>query len=186
MGGTKDNIGNSIPAALPNITGQVPIPEGNDDLLKNNGGAFYLYAANKSYKNANNGGNADDIAGFDASNCSPIYSNDCTTVQPPAIKTIWCIQHTSTNTPAICMPKVNYKKVKIFRHKMVGENHAFTFDKIVDTISEPTLNEDLLNNAWNNSDANPTNIIKGETLFTADDNYFMEIMVRNMVDANRK
>lgn len=123
---------------------------------------------------------------FDASTYSSIYSNDCTTVQPPAIKTIWCIQHTSTNTPAICMPKVDYKKVKIFRHNMDGENHDFTFDKIVDTISEPTLNEELLNNTWDNSEDNPTNTIIGETIFTADDNYFMEIMVRCLDNTGRK
>jgi hypothetical protein len=193
MGDTeKANIGDSIPAAIPNISGTF---SGVGQKYSSNGatlsGAFYrINTANKpkeGVKLTNDGGaEKDDYFGFDARRCSDVcsgvYSNVCDTVQPPAIKTIWCIQHTSTATPAICMPKVNYKKVKIFRHFMNAANHAFTFDKIIDTISEPKLNEELLNTNWNDYlTKNPDGTVTGETTFIADDNYFMEIMARNMV-----
>lgn len=113
MGGTKDNIGDLILPALPNISGEFTVDNGYWQ-----GGAITV-ASETLKKNGATGDNGNQYqAKFDASRWSDVYSNDCKTVQPPAIKTIWCIQHTSTNTPAICMPKVNYKKVKIFRDKM--------------------------------------------------------------------
>jgi hypothetical protein len=125
MGGTKDNIGYSIPAALPNISGSFSgvgqAHAGSTATAATLSGAFYRInttnTPTEGVQIANDGGKRDDYFGFDASLSNEIYGKS-DTVQPPAIKTIWCIQHTSTNTPAICMPKVNYKKVKIFRDKM--------------------------------------------------------------------
>jgi hypothetical protein len=122
MGGTKDNIGDSISPALPNISGSFSgVGQAYANEAATLSGAFYRINTTNTPKEgvqiANESAKRDDYFGFDASLSNEIYGRS-DTVQPPAIKTIWCIQHTSTNTPAICMPNVNYKKVKIFRDKM--------------------------------------------------------------------
>lgn len=68
-----------IAAGLPNITGDVPIGDATWAT-----GAFYYGGQFAGGSDA--GGNIDHYAKFDASRSSSVYSNDVTTVQPPAIK----------------------------------------------------------------------------------------------------
>jgi hypothetical protein len=92
MGSDSSNIGYVVPAGLPNITGLI------DGVGRDNGttvsGAFYTrnstrgacYSTDYNYYGLT----------IDASLSNPIYGKS-DTVQPPAIKTIWCIQAKKTN-----------------------------------------------------------------------------------------
>ena len=80
-------INTKIEAALPNITGWI---ETHYAAITTSGAFFqqrgtYLYfpTADSKYYNR---------AGFDASRCSPIYRDNCTTVQPPALAVAFYIK----------------------------------------------------------------------------------------------
>ena len=100
MGSTdKDYIGTAISAALPNITGSSTWQGVSPNHVAN--GAFESTVEIGVGETYGHDGTVNRITfGFDASNCSPIYSNDCTTVQPPAICVNYYIQvYNSTYTP---------------------------------------------------------------------------------------
>lgn len=87
--GSDENhqAGTTIAAGLPNIKGTFPAIEGNDYLYS---GAFYIAQHDVASDVDNSNGDRDDKAGFDASRLSSIYSDDVTTVQPPAyVVNIW-------------------------------------------------------------------------------------------------
>ena len=82
---TMSEVGQSVEAGLPNITGEI----GYDNNVAHLVGAFY--AASGSLE-GNSSGNGGRVAGFDASRVSSIYGAS-TTVQPPAIRLLPCIKY---------------------------------------------------------------------------------------------
>ncbi len=82
---TTSEVGQSVEAGLPNITGEI----GYDNNVSHLVGAFY--AASGSLE-GNSSGNGGRVAGFDASRVSSIYGAS-TTVQPPAIRLLPCIKY---------------------------------------------------------------------------------------------
>lgn len=86
--GSSTTLGEYLKAALPNITGTYT-PSGA--YFGSATGAFYQGPGSAS-TNQNYGGSGSNIA-FDASRSSSIYSNDATTVQPPAIVTNFVIKY---------------------------------------------------------------------------------------------
>ena len=74
-------INSAIEAGLPNIVGTLPAPQGSSRYLS---GPFYcITTVNSSMSEPY--GSGDELWGFDASRYNSIYSNDCSTVQPPAL-----------------------------------------------------------------------------------------------------
>ena len=90
-----NNIGKTLSAALPNIYGTFPGLEGSEGqeakYKASFTGPFSIASANYGIKVDNENGTLDHVYRFDASKCSPIYGKS-TTVQPPAIRVLWCIQ----------------------------------------------------------------------------------------------
>ena len=81
---TMSEVGQSVEAGLPNITGEI----GYDNNVGHLVGAFY--AASGSLE-GNASGNGGQVAGFDASRVSSVYGAS-STVQPPAVKLLPCIK----------------------------------------------------------------------------------------------
>ena len=85
-GGDGTNTGTELEAGVPNIRGRVGQFDTGSDIYKTVDGAFYVENASGT-----SGGYIDWPTGtnnkeyFDASRCSTVYKDDCTTVQPPAI-----------------------------------------------------------------------------------------------------
>ena len=80
------NAGNKINAGLPNITGTLGVIGLSGATYT---GAFYYVGRGAALSNS---GEADYIAGFNASLCSPVYGNS-STVQPPAQGVHVCIKY---------------------------------------------------------------------------------------------
>lgn len=80
------NAGNQINAGLPNITGTLGVIGLSGATYT---GAFYYVGKGAALSNS---GEADYIAGFNASLCSSVYGNS-TTVQPPAQGVHVCIKY---------------------------------------------------------------------------------------------
>lgn len=84
--------GSYIDASLPNIKGRFL------------GGSYNAYASSLNTNEATylvqvdagvqggSGGHIEDAYGIDASRCSPVYKNDCDTVQPPAYTVYYIIK----------------------------------------------------------------------------------------------
>ena len=77
-----------IEAALPNITGFIAVPRNNG--LWCSGALYYPY--NGTSNSDSYSGSQGTTIGIDASRCSSIYKNDCTTVQPPALAVAFYIK----------------------------------------------------------------------------------------------
>lgn len=89
--GANGNLGESIEAGLPNIKGQVLSASWPDSAGDGHeSGAFY---DDGTAGNGANGADARRIAKFDASRSSSIYSDDCDTVQPPAVAINYIIKY---------------------------------------------------------------------------------------------
>ena len=82
---STSDVGTTVAAGLPNITGEI----GYDNNVTHLVGAFY--AASGSLE-GNASGNGGQVAGFDASRVSSVYGAS-TTVQPPAIRLLPCIKY---------------------------------------------------------------------------------------------
>ena len=84
------NIFNEIAAGLPNIKGSI----GFRAIIINNGtGPLYLQQSQK-YQESSGGDVNGGILGFDASLANSIYSDDVSTVQPPALQVPLIIKYT--------------------------------------------------------------------------------------------
>ena len=84
LGATSD-IGGTVEAGLPNITGQ--FSAFNNSL--SDSGAFYIGEAGQRFDQYQDETDArGKINGFDASRCSSVYKDDCTTVTPASMKLI--------------------------------------------------------------------------------------------------
>ena len=82
---STSDVGTTVAAGLPNITGEI----GYDNNVGHLVGAFY--AASGSLE-GNASGNGRQVPGFDASRVSSIYGAS-TTVQPPSIRLLPCIKY---------------------------------------------------------------------------------------------
>lgn len=82
------SVGSQIEAALPNITGSVTI---NYSMPITISGALYSWTGVNRYSSSG-GTNGNNGLAFDASRCSSIYKNGCTTVQPPALAVAFYIK----------------------------------------------------------------------------------------------
>lgn len=78
----ESEIGTTLQAGLPNITGQFDLNDNHPGTRVING-AFYWVMGDTGYNGPKDDGD-NGRAGFDASRCSPIYGRS-DTVQPPAI-----------------------------------------------------------------------------------------------------
>ena len=92
-----NTAGTLVPAALPNVTGQLgPIAAMQSIGMVNGGfaGAFYLVRHHRNTSGTSNG-SADAVyyTGFNAARCSSIYDSTCTTVQPNSVQLIPCIKY---------------------------------------------------------------------------------------------
>ena len=86
-GGDNSNVGQSLAAGLPNITGDLAANIG-----QGGSGSGAISATNYAAGRAAEGGNyVYQNINFDASRSNPIYGNS-DTVQPLAIRVSWCIQ----------------------------------------------------------------------------------------------
>ena len=72
-------VNTMIEAALPNIKGSFT----GDDYWHS--GAFYRIASGNVNRRLEIAPGQGDTYGFNATRCSPIYKDNCTTVQPPAL-----------------------------------------------------------------------------------------------------
>lgn len=92
QGGWTTNIGSNRMPGLPNIKGTIgTLPTGAGYDTQNTGALYWVEnTSTTSNTFGSNGGNR-SIYGFDASRSSSIYGRS-TTVQPPAILVMWCIQ----------------------------------------------------------------------------------------------
>ena len=81
--GSEDNTFGPIAAGLPNITGNAGNWGANE--MGNSSGAFYYLTQYITGSTQPANWDAPTL-GIDASRSSAVYQNDCTTVQPPAIK----------------------------------------------------------------------------------------------------
>jgi hypothetical protein len=83
---SDSNAGEEIEAGLPNIKGT--LNGGSIDAWRYTG-PFKVYYNGVHYVAGGSGGWRLTYSDFDASRCSPIYKDDCNTVQPPAIR-VYC------------------------------------------------------------------------------------------------
>lgn len=82
LGGDSADV---LSESLPNITGELAGTYGGYITQNATGkGALYIMG-NRGTADFPDGPAARNYFGFDASRCSPIYQNDCNTVQPPSI-----------------------------------------------------------------------------------------------------
>lgn len=84
--GATSGIGNTVEAGLPNITGQ--FSAFNNSLSDR--GAFYVTSTGGARYDPwqDDGDTYGRVNGFDASQCSSVYKDDCTTVTPASMKLI--------------------------------------------------------------------------------------------------
>lgn len=84
--GATSNIGTTVEAGLPNITGTIGpiIEEGAHGKYTN--GAFY-----ETEKGTGHAGGSDYIVKMDASRCSSVYGNS-NTVTPPSVRLLPCMK----------------------------------------------------------------------------------------------
>lgn len=89
--GSTSNLGGTVEAGLPNITGtfsgagQIGSPTAGSVYS----GAFYIETSSGGVRVSNaSDANKDDVFGFDASKCSSVYKDSCTTVTPPSVNLI--------------------------------------------------------------------------------------------------
>lgn len=146
MGANNTNNGTTIPAGLPNIKGI--IGDLCNYVTTRANGAFVAY--NTSGTDVGGGGSGVFRYTFDASRCSPIYSNDCTTVQPPAITVNYYIQA--------------YNKVKIEESTR----------NLIENVNTNTANINALNTVISDIKSNVTNMMKNN-LFMPDWNTGIDI-----------
>lgn len=88
-----NSAGTSKAAGLPNITGTIPKVAMPWESAITGQGAFTC--GSRQYVAVWASGNApyqQDVS-FDASRCSTVYSNEVSTVQPPAVTTLFCIKY---------------------------------------------------------------------------------------------
>ena len=86
---TTHTLGKPLDPALPNITGSFH----SATAYFSGSGAFQIWNINANQTSAYGTNTAGET--FDASRCSAIYKNDCTTVQTPDIPENWVIKYKS-------------------------------------------------------------------------------------------
>lgn len=93
--GDVSEVGQSVEAGLPNITGSPILGENNYSSVPTPTGAIYKAHAGNAYAGSGDGDN--DYLAFDASLSNPIYGNS-DTVQPPAVKKLLyiCVGNTES------------------------------------------------------------------------------------------
>jgi hypothetical protein len=157
----SSEVGQSVEAGLPNITGWTNAEEGYI------GGAFY-YEGSRS-GGCNNGSNQYNGVGFDASLSNPIYGNS-DTVQPNAVKKLLyiCVGNTESTSSVTDVVEVtttendttplftgmyfdftpnNVSWLKAGEQKNSGGVYTFCYNELVNELTTPKYNLKVINEA---------------------------------------
>ena len=87
---TTSEVGETVEAGLPNITGQFRA-QGSPDGRTQNSGAFVNDGKGRIDGGLSNGGDYEDLRSFNASRCSALYGGS-STVQPPSLRALAIIK----------------------------------------------------------------------------------------------
>ena len=87
---TTSEVGETVEAGLPNITGQFRA-QGSPDGRTQNSGAFANDGKGRIDGGLSNGGDYEDLRSFNASRCSALYGGS-STVQPPSLRALAIIK----------------------------------------------------------------------------------------------
>lgn len=87
---TTSEVGETVEAGLPNITGQFRA-QGSPDNRPQNSGAFANDGKGRIDGGLSNGGDYEDLRSFNASRCSALYGGS-STVQPPSLRALAIIK----------------------------------------------------------------------------------------------
>ena len=87
---TTSEVGETVEAGLPNITGQFRA-QGSPDGRTRNSGAFANDGKGRIDGGLSNGGDYEDLRSFNASRCSALYGGS-STVQPPSLRALAIIK----------------------------------------------------------------------------------------------
>ena len=93
-------VGGSIQAGLPNITGTFMINTGTEGGVTGTGPFYDTGRTGGNYSTGHAGGAGNPVVGFNASHSSSVYKNDVDTVQPNAVKKLLyiCVGNTKADT----------------------------------------------------------------------------------------